>query len=339
MKIQGTISTTIDNINRIWPFQSPIKLVEDNVNDTSISIVGLPDFSFEIIIDNVRFISQPVVFSVFKFIVLCITWDFGNVKPINLYFDGVQVKSIDESAERLVITHPPTSYNINQNTNNDIKNDAWRNWRIDLFNRPAKENEKRIRKSVDEQFEELRLSIFSLKSHLVNFKENQNLLLFNILPILRSLLYWQDKPKFNPNYNPLLFRLAGCLNQQMNLYSFPEEIKLQFQNLIEVKPTFSSIELASIEKTSPVQKLIDFQEWLTSIIIFEKSNFTYQQIIGYAASTMSFAHFDVDTHLILKELVDKRFFSSSMLLDIVIRITSITIYFGEELLKNKQNEP
>lgn len=331
MKNQGTLTKIVDHINRIWPFKETIFLIEDKVNEIDISIKGNVDFTFEILVGDFKYISQPVVFSVLRYSIFCVTWDFDKKDPIKFYLDGQEVNSLEIKADKLVITHSPTSYV--KIVDDEFKNfdDSWEIWRRDLFNiGKGKLKEKRVFKSIDEQFEELRLSIFSLEAGLINFKENEKLLLFNILPILRSLLFWY---KTSSNYNPLLLRLAGFLNHSLRVYSLSEDAVQDIPDFKNGEIQFLYLDSVSLNKLSSNHKLTDFQEWLIAKVIFEKSEFSNKDIIGLAANTMSFTHFDVDTYIILKDLIDKKFLQTSMLLDIIIQITHLSIHFGHELLK------
>ncbi|HET6556409.1 MAG TPA: hypothetical protein VFG54_03785 [Prolixibacteraceae bacterium] len=337
MQNQGTFNRIIDDINRIWPFKESVILIEDRVDENMISILGHPDLTFEIQIGNCTFLSQPVVFCVMRYIDISVTWDLEKADPIRFYIDGQDVISINYTQDRLVITHPPTSYNIN--LNNDGEFDCtWEEWRFDLFDKTKDDGSGLLRrrnkhllvyKSIDEQFEELGLSIISLKEHLRNFSGNDNLLLFNILPILRSLLYWNDKSK---TYNPLLFRLAGFLNYRLPVYTYSEEKRQQQRDFFK-DATFSYMDSVSLSMKSSLDNQIDFQEWLSMKVILNETEFSNKDIIGYAANTMSFAHFDVDIYSVLKELINKRFMESSMLKDILILIANLSIYFGEGILK------
>lgn len=329
MQKQGSLTTIVDHINTIWPFRESLLLVEDKVKGTDISITGCCDFTFEIGVGGKIFRSQPVVLCVMKYIFICITWDFDIDIPIKLYIDGTEVKSLTDCKDRLVITHSPTSYNIIQDGVPDDLLNNWKNWRNELFKRPIKQSENRVLKQLDEQFEELRLCILSLNAHLNNFSSNPKLLLFNILPILRSLLFWNDRK----TYNPLLFRLAGYLNQDMYLYALSEETRRNLVNINDIENQFTHLDLVSLQKKSPYQELTDFQEWLISKVIFERSEYSYLDLVGYAANTMSFAHFDVNTYVILIDLIDKKILKTSIFMDIIIQITNFSILFGQELLR------
>lgn len=332
MKSQGTLSKIVDHINNIWPFRETSILIEDKVNGTIISITGHLDLTFEILVGEFKFISQPVVFSVTRYAIFCITWDFTKKDPIKFYLNGQEIKSFAENKDKFVITHSPTSFVLNHEDVNGDFDDHWKKWRLNLYNSDnVKLKEGRVFKSIDEQFEELKLSIYSLETHLNNFSSNQKLLLFNILPIIRSLLFWREKSK---TYNPLLFRLAGCLNHSLLIYTLSEVKRQEILNNIKESTQFIYSDSVSINKYSPNHVPTDFQEWLNTKVIFESSEFSNKDIIGFAANTMSFAHFDIDTYLILKDLIDKRFLQTSMLLDIVIQITQISIHFGKEILKS-----
>jgi len=328
MKNQGTLSRMVDHFNQIWPFNDIQILIEDKINGTEISLIGYPDFTFEILFGSIRFISQPVVFCVMRYTIFYIVWDFEKANPIKFYIDDQEVSSIEDSKEKLVITHPPTTYINDSKTNIYNCDDYWKGWRQDLFNN-RKLKKDRVLKSIDEQFEELNLSIFSLKAHLINFSTNQKLLLFNILPILRSLLYWNEKSQ---SYNPLLFRLAGYLNYSLPLYTLSKEARQHILHINKSEMQFLYSDSVSLDKLSPTHKQTDFQEWIFSKVIYEKSEFSYKDIIGYAANTMSFAHFDVDTYVILRGLIDKKFLQTSMLLEIITQITHLSIHFGQELI-------
>ncbi|WP_372776344.1 hypothetical protein [Mangrovibacterium sp.] len=335
--MEGTLTKIIDNINSIWPVTEDTIIVEDFCNGTAIKIIGHQNFTFEIELDQYKFISQPVVICAFRSIILHVVCNKRKKAPIDFYIDGKEVKPFNKCKEKLAIAMPPTSYCVNKNTVDVVSDITCRKWRSDLFHTgTGLTQNNRVQKSKIEQVNELRLSIFSLKEHQKNFSCHQDLFLFNTLPILRSLIYWRTEN--SKNYNPLLFRLAGSLDIELNMYALSDESYKEYKQIGLGDPTFAHLEYVSFNKMSDAQTLIDFQDWLNKDAIFGESNYKNKDIILYAANTMSFAHFDPDTHVILKDLKEKKTLNTSMLVEMVNRVVELTIHFGNKILDVLEKE-
>lgn len=332
-KQQGSLTKIIDDINIIWPFKEQVILIKDNFEGYQISVVGNPDFTFEVKVRDKIFVSQPVIISAVRYVIMTITWELGKDNPVSFYLDGIPIDSVKKNKKRIVIATPPSSGVLNSGNDLSEYNDKWERWRSKHYENPVKRRGERKKKSMSEQFNELSLAIETLKSELVESQNNADLFLYKVLPVLRALVFWKD----NSLYSPLLFRLAGYLNHKLVIYAMPKAVRNNTDLPSKESIVFSYQDNASMEKLFPNQVLTDFQEWLCTNVITGDSIMTYRDIIEKAANTMSFAHFDPDNHIIIEELKGRLFLASSMLFDIIQLISKITCELGSQLIWEYKN--
>jgi hypothetical protein len=326
---------------KIWPPLEDFILFEEKNSKINIQIICKKEGQFLITTNRLKFTSQKVVFTKAKRALVLVTWDEKNGISLRINLKDVNTKKNTDVFE-IITNETIISSKISFEHELAYENcKEWTKWRIKKFKTENTPGKNRAIKSIEEQFEQLEIAIYSLKQHSINFKDNEKAFLINSLPLLRSLLFWPDgKTK---NYNPLLLRLAGVIRLPLPVYAFKdrmEEVKNNplFNNYISHRVNNNP----SVYQTWSNEKIMDFQEWLNTEIIrdnvdYEETYFRWKDLIFEGANTVSATHFDVDTPFIIKSLEKSKSFNRNNLFKYISIITQITIEMGNYIIfKNKK---
>ncbi len=187
--------------------------------------------------------------------------------------------------------------------------------------------------------EELSNSIESLQSHQVTFQEKENLYLANILPILRTLLFWPDGKGLGSIYNPLLLRIAGYYDLPLPVYVMSDRLKETMDNpLFSGAITHRTLNVPSLIQKHSNEKLLDIQEWLEMEILIDRNDsspkaYRWKDLIFEGANSSSFTHFDTDIPIFIDSLKSALSWDRSMFFEYVKSIANIAIELGIKTIK------
>lgn len=339
MKKEGSIFTVL-NFPEQWPPKADVTILKTTNEQSEILIQGNKDGSLEFHIDSLKFVTPPIVFVRAHRALLSVHWNTDEAEKIKVFANSIQIKADNRETFKIDSNYEidrdqplPTPKEINIACLNWIK---WRKHRYG--NSEKKEPKKnRVTKAFQEQIEELNAALVSLKNNLELYGNDKFLLVINILPILRSLLFWPDK---KGPYNPLLFRLAGVFNLALPVYALAYRIRDTKDNqLFKDSTTHKVYNFPSLKQKHRNEILMDFQEWLNmDFQRFDKSEcLRWKDLIFEGANTMSASHFDDDKLKYLDELSKTIVWDKSDLVNYLICIAEITLDYGQIIIKTAAN--
>lgn len=326
----------------IWPPNKNQLILKEKANESMIEMIGLTNGQLLFTIDSETFESQKIKFTNAKRALISIHWNTNKSQKIQVFINSKELAEKNQKDVFIISSKPEI---INDKKSFELPESKkvcaeWIAWRKSNYGEQKMQPKKdRSLKTIDVQFQELTNSLESLASHIEVFKNKENLLLMNVLPILRALLFWPDKK--SKNYNPLLFRLAGYLDLPLPLFAFKDRIKETKDSKLYKDATIHRVNnFPSIIKKYPNEKLMDFQEWLNMDIIIDKSvgskeMFRWKDILFESANTVSNTHFDDDIPLIIDSLKKSIIWDKSTFSEYIFTICQTTLELGNYILKEK----
>jgi hypothetical protein len=335
---EGSIFTVIE-FPANWPLSYKAIIYQEMIGDSIISIYGNQEAQIEVQIDNVTFRSQSIIFTIAKRCILSILWNFANKSTIECFINSVKL----EDANHRKIFYVKSNQTISDNCKSldheqaSVLCEPWISWRFERYgSQKAHPKKARTIKSLDQQVQELHDSLISLEHYLSHFRDKERLLLINVLPHLRSLLFWPDNS--TKNYNPLLFRIAGSLNIALPIFTFKNRIKDTLNDEPFSKALIHKVHnYPSIIRENPRQEIIDFQEWLNMEIIIERLQqdhkiYRWKDVLFESANTISAAHFDDDIPIFIENLRQSISWDESVLYKYIMTITETTLILGHYII-------
>lgn len=340
---EGSLFTFIE-FPQIWPPQEVITMIQQEIDGYLFKLSVNEEGQLRLKIGEEEFLSQKVIFKKSHRGLLSIIWNSKNYPKISLSINSLQVQNsgsiqpfVVDSKEHIL--EKKFSF---ETPEADLKCAKWREWRKERYGNFKKEAKKeRVLKTKEHQFQELRDSINILNSALSHVKSNENIFLITVLPLLRSLLFWPDKP--SKNYNPLLFRLAGYLNLSLPVFAFKDRISQAKENdLFKDAVGHFVNNHPSLQQKNPNEQIIDFQEWIEMEMILTRNKeevkiYRWKDIIFESANTISASHFDDDIPIIIDNLKKAIAFDQNVFLNYILTITIITIDLGHYIIYIEDN--
>ena len=328
------------NFPEEWPIKENSIVFSGTASDSKIQILSISDGRLEFHIDDYIFKTQKIIFTnAYRALISC-HWNINNANFIEVYINSVKISDFNN----LTIFPITSKHEIDKVENSigskDIKNACfeWMEWRKHRYSSLKQIPKKgRIKKSFSKQLNELNDAIESLKSHRITFRKNESLYLINILPILRSLLFWPDK---QGNYNPLLIRITGILELPLPIFALNDRIKeTKDDPLFKDAISHKVHNCPTIFKKHRNEVLLDLQEWLNMEVIIERNSestlsFRWKDILFEAANTSSAAHFDDDIPIFLAGLNETIVWNRSHFLLYIESLVDVTIVLGQYIIKN-----
>ncbi|MFC1694219.1 hypothetical protein ACFL1R_12015 [Candidatus Latescibacterota bacterium] len=190
--------------------------------------------------------------------------------------------------------------------------------------------------SSKDQQEQLRNRVLALQDLLHYFHEGKTYFFEDISANLRSLIFYKNK---NPNYDPLLLRVAAFKKITLPVYVMPEyekhvqsqvadsdeALKLAGLLLVEVKPKI------------PCVKMVDFQEFVEKPAIFYEGEFVSPlELIERIATTQSTAHFDQRVPRLIEGIKDTPIISGHNILEhYILTLAELVTKLGHSVLDAK----
>jgi len=341
---EGSIFTVIE-FPASWPLSYRTIIFQDTVGDSIISIYGNQEGQIEIQIGHITFRSQSIIFTLDKRCLLSILWNFTNDSKIECFINSVKI----ENANQREVFYVKSNQAISDNRKSldyeqaSVLCEPWISWRLERYgSQKAQPKKDRTLKSIDQQVQDLNNSLISLEHWLSHFRGKECLFFINVLPYLRSLLFWADKN--TKNYNPLLFRIAGSLNLALPIFAFKDRIKNTLDNELFSKALIHRVHnYPSITRENPKQEIMDFQEWLNTEIIVERLQqgqqiYRWKDILFESANTISAAHFDDDIPIFIENLLQSISWDESIFYKYIMTITEMTLVLGRYIiLKSSQS--
>lgn len=325
-----------------WPPNEEQLILKEKINDSIIQIFGLSKGQLLIKINSEIFESQNLEFSNSKRAQLSILWNNKKNPKIKVYINSKELYDKNQKDIFIITSKPEIIDNKSSfEIADSIKACAeWTTWRKDKFGiqKTQPQRDQRTIKDIEVQFQELKNSLISISSHIDVFKNDENILIMNILPILRSLLFWSDNK--SRNYNPLLFRLAGFLNLPLPIFAFKDRInETKNHKLYKDAVKHRVNNFPSIIKRYPNEELMDFQEWLNMDIIIDrtigsKEIFRWKDILIESANTGA-SHFDDEIPLIIDSLNKSMVWNKSSFFDYILTISQTTLELGNFIVNQK----
>jgi hypothetical protein len=336
----GTIFL-VTNFPQQWPVQEPTLIAKQLIDENSIfEILANVNGTLTFNVCGINLTTQIIAFkNAHRALVSCI-WNDEKQIPIEVNFNSIRINEFNDQ-QFIIDSKPELTKDSSEIPIKEIKKTClpWMEWRKHRYSSMKTEpKEGRVLKSLDIQVQELEEAIESLK-HLQNtFSQKHNLYLQNVLPILRSLLFWPDSKGRGSRYNPLLLRITGYLKLPLPIFAFKDRIKdLKNNQLFKEAKSIKTFNFPSTIIKHDNEKLMDFQEWLDMEVIIDNSTnklstYRWKDIIFDGANASSSAHFDDDLPKFIDELKNNFSWEKSMFFEYVQSVVLITIELGEKII-------
>jgi|688.fasta_scaffold96645_3 hypothetical protein len=335
---EGSIFTVIQ-FPASWPLSYRAIIFQETIDDSIISIYGNQEAQIEIEIDHITFRSQSIIFTLPNRCLLSILWNFTNESKIECFINSVKI----ENANHREIFYVKSNQAISDNRKSldyeqaSVLCEPWISWRLERYgSQKAQPKKDRTLKSLEQQVQELNDSLISLEHCLSHFRGKERLFLINVLPHLRSLLFWADKN--TKNYNPLFFRIAGSLNLALPIFAFKDRIKDTLNDELFLRALIHRVHnYPSITRENPRQEIMDFQEWINMEVIVERLQqgqqvYRLKDILFESANTISAAHFDDDIPILIENLLQSVSWDESVFYKYIVTITEMTLVLGRYII-------
>lgn len=324
-----------------WPAPANLELVRFANESVKIVILANPIGNLTIILnentkDELIFNSQPIIFSKAPRGIISIIWKDNQIE---FSINSILVKNSEVSTPLIIESKFPVEEKVFSWQDEKVTENCreWLNWRKHKYgNLKIEAKSGRRIKTIQEQTQELATAITTLNFFLQHLVNGNHLFLANILPILRSLLFWPDK-KSN-SYNQLLIRIAGLKNLPLPVYARVSISKSEIPNILNEAILHFKNNVPSIQKIYQSQKLMDLQEWLHSEVIIQRPTSTpsseidiyrIKDLIFDAANTLGTAHYDDDIPKKLDLLKKKISFERELFIDFIVNVlypTKISVW-------------
>lgn len=322
-----------------WPIKQENILFSKKNNETKISTVGYPDGHLRVKIERgkkekMHFDTQKIKVIGNGFAILSIVW---KESVISVYINGgKKLKPFDgdNPETRIVETKEITSqkklsFQLPE-ANNCCK--KWIDWRREKFDIPYQVAEENRRlKTEEEEIEQLKNAIISLRD-LINFvKIGESHFLGNIAVTLKTLVYWQE----GLDSNSLLLRLAGRKGLPLPVFALPHFKDQKPEILKQANYLYDNFQL-SIQKKILTQELMDFQDWLKSDIQIERSMegvpknrvIMAKEVIFESANALGISSEDEDIAQAWDQLRESKMMGIDLLSRFLISTAEVTVALG-----------
>lgn len=328
-----------------WPPESERRLAHPGNEGSDIEITAHPSgkISLEVVVgddETVTFESFPV--EVPDGTNLMFTAQWGEDEPV-LSINGEEVPPADSDREDPFVVSSSDveeEYSIGH-PEAEVHCQEWMQWRVEEWDsnqltRSEDTEDPRRFKSPSEQKGDLLRAVSILMDDLQLVAEGDLYRLDVVLPTLRSLLCWQG------SHDPLLFRVASWEDLPLPVFSIDRAgfVQDMTEILTEQTPSDTNFNLglgsASIERVTPGQEIMDFQEWLDQPMVKESSGrdvVKNRDMIREHASTSSLSHYHAYTY---REVDLSRYFSSfgrDQLSRYIFQIGAVTSQLGRYVLR------
>jgi hypothetical protein len=244
------------------------------------------------------FISQPIDINSSKprFDLIEIIW---SPSELSLRVSGLKLLPDTPGATTLLLPPPipAPSNEVSINDPNAIA--ACQNWiqnRRSKFSKPKPTRTNRRPKTIEEQADDLRTSIYVLKTLQQNIITGNRHLLGMLAAEMRACVYWAQDTLPDRNYNPLLLRMASLADLPLPVYFMPEipvppliesaDMRLTFANAPRVRREFKRDEVRDLQESLKTTVLRIGQSPIRAITALE--------LIKELAHTAGASHYDED---------------------------------------------
>ena len=346
---EGTLWGTI-RLRTPWPPDNKRIIMEMPKGTVLLRIHGYPDghLGFEVEENGtivVQYETQPVVIQGGGMMFMAITWTPSKtevaienqiLRPWNPEDLTPHVFVAEENVAKgpLSPEHPDAV----------VQCQHWMNWRTQHLGTPRVAKAGRRLKSADEQIEELRAEIETLRYDAQQVMAGRCFFIRRIAGSLRGLIYWQMQKNgttLNPSYNPLLLRLAARQNLPLPVFAMPEDSSTRPEIISKAEVHFIN-NIPTIQQLFRGQVLMDLQEWMNSPISTERfagllpgdeKVLVVKELISQVANTLGGTHFDEDVPEQLDRLRDVTVYDLSFVDKFILSVADSVLQLGGFVVK------